>query len=256
MINRTATLRAALMTLLACLLTTLAWGQANTAPAGDGPKPAMIVDGHALTPAVWVEGLDGETVGLDGVEMMWVGAAAKESGGSAAIETGPDGKMLHIRAGIRTMEYVILPQGEFWRHPWVRRLIADSSPYQLQPMPYWPYEEANLPSTPPFGINWKRPYLDWKPDEAWLLLNLMPPPPEEPAEVEEPEEPEEAEEPAEPEEEPAEDIEADAGPSTAPPAGGMGGSPGGGMGGPPGGMGEAPGPPPGEMGAAPPPPGE
>lgn len=240
-------LRTALIVLLASLTATSVWAQARTAPAGDGLKPAMIVHGRALTPASWVEGLQGETVELDGVEMMWVGAAAKDAGGSATIEMTPEGKILSLRAGIRTMEFVILPPGEFWRHPWVRGLIANASIYQLQPMPYWPYQEANLPSTPPYGVNWKRPYLDWKPDEAWLLLNLMPPPPEEepaPADMDEDEdEAEEAEE--------AEEPEAEAAPAPSPaPSEGMGGAPpmpeGGGMGG---------GPPAGEMGGAPPMPG-
>ncbi len=192
------TKRTALIVLLVCLVATAAWAQARTAPAGDGPKPALIVAGRALTPAAWVEGLQGDTVKLDGVDMMWVGAAAKASGGSTTIEVGPDGKLLHIRAGIRTMDFVILPPGEFWRHPWVRKLIADVSMYELQPIPWWPYQEANIPSNPPYGVNWRRPYLDWKPDEAWLLLNLMPPPPPEPEVIETPaaEETEEAEAPA------------------------------------------------------------
>lgn len=224
------TMRTALIVLLACLMATSVWAQAVTAPAGDGPKPAMIVAGRALAPAVWAEGLQGETVVLDGVEMMWVGAAAKAAGGSATIETVPEGKLLSIRSGIRTMEFMILPQGEFWRHPWVRRLIADASVYQLQPLPWWPYEEANLPGSPPFGVNWKRPYLDWKPDESWLLLNLMPPPPpvEEVVVIEDREEP--AEEAA------AEPAAAAPAPGPAMPPGEMGGPPGmppGGMGGPP-----------------------
>jgi len=237
------TMRTALIVLLVCLVATSAWAQARTAPAGDGPKPAMIVAGHTLTPAVWVEGLQGDTVMLDGVEMMWVGAAAKASGGSATIETGPDGKLLHIRAGIRTMDFVVLPNGEFWRHPWVRRLIADVSMYELQPIPWWPYEEANIPSTPPHSVNWKRPYLDWKPDEAWLLLNLMPPPPPEPEIMMEPED-DEAEADAE---EAAADDAADAAPAM--PSMPMGG-PGGEMGAPGGDMGAMPpdmmGGPPGE----------
>ncbi len=235
------TMRTALIVLLVCLVATSAWAQARTAPAGDGPKPAMIVAGRTLTPAVWVEGLQGDTVTLDGVEMMWVGAAAKASGGSTTIETGPDGKLLHIRAGIRTMDFVILPPGEFWRHPWVRRLIADVSMYELQPLPWWPYEEANIPSTPPHSVNWKRPYLDWKPDEAWLLLNLMPPPPPEPEVMAEPE----------PDEEEA-DAEAAAGDDAAAAAPAMPsmpmGAPGGEMGAPGGDMGAMP---PGMMGAPP-----
>jgi hypothetical protein len=227
--------RTVLMVLVASLMATGVWAQARTAPAEDGRKPAMIVDGHALTPAAWVEGLNGETVEIDGVSMMWVGAAAKDAGGSAMIESGPDGKMLQIRAGVRTMEFIILAPGEFWRHPWVRHLIANASVYQLQPMPWWPYEEANLPSTPPHGVNWKRPYLDWKPDESWLLLNLTPPPPAEPAVVvvEDEDEDEDAAEDEAAEEPAAED-------DTAPPADEMGE-----MGGPP--SGEMGGPPPGEM---------
>lgn len=232
------TMRTALIVLLVCLVATSCWAQARTAPAGDGPKPAMIVAGHALTPAAWVEGLRGDTVNLDGVEMMWVGAAAKASGGRAEIEVGPEGKMLNIRAGIRTMEFVILPPGEFWRHPWVRRLIADVSMYQLQPLPWWPYEEANFPSNPPYGVNWKRPYLDWKPDEAWLLLNLMPPPPPEPEIAEKPE--------AAEDETPAEDTAGapattPAPAATTPPMPAPGDM-----------MGGAPMPPPGDMGGMPP----
>ncbi len=225
--------RTALTVLVASLIATSVWAQARTAPAGDGPKPAMIVDGRALTPATWVEGLQGESVEIDGVEMMWVGAAAKNAGGSATMQMGPEGKILQLRAGVRTMEFVILPPGEFWRHPWVRELIADASVYQLQPMPYWPYVEANFPSTPPYGVNWKRPYLDWKPDEAWLLLNLMPPPPpaEEVVVVEDDEEAEDAdeEEAAEAaeaaEEEPAPAAPAEPAPGEMGEMGGMGGPP-------------------------------
>ncbi|MGI5816590.1 MAG: hypothetical protein ACOX9R_00685 [Armatimonadota bacterium] len=218
-------LRTALVVLLAALMATSAWAQARTAPAGDGPKPAMIVDGRALTPAAWVEGLQGETVTVNGVSMMWVGAAAKAAGGTATIVTGPEGKLLQIRSGIRSMEFLILPHGEFWRHPWVRKLIADVSVYRLQPMPYWPYEEANIPARPPHGVNWKRPYLDWKPDEAWLLINLTPPPPPEPEPVVVPERDTEVAEPAAPVTRPT--------PEDAPPDGMGGMPPGGGMGGPP-----------------------
>ncbi|MGD9498670.1 MAG: hypothetical protein AB7Y46_20415 [Armatimonadota bacterium] len=189
------TLRTLVAVLLVGLTAMTVGAQALTEPPGPGPKPAMIVGGRALTPAVFAEGLEGETVRLDAVEMLWVGAAAKAAGGSAVIEATPEGKMLRVSAGMRTMEFVILPPGEFWRHPWVRRLIADASIMQLQPLPPWPYEEANIPPHPPHTVNWKRPYLDWKPDEAWLLLHLEPPPPEEPALIvlEEEEEEEEAE---------------------------------------------------------------
>ncbi len=166
------TQRTLLIAFLVCLVATSAWAQARTEPAGEGPKPAMIVDGRAIAPAAWAKGLRGETVTLDGVEMMWIGKAAKEAGGSATIETTPGGKMLHVRSGIRTMDFVVMQPGEFWRHPWVRDLIPVA---QLQPMPYWPYEEANIPADAPHRVTWKRPYLDWKPDEAWLLLNLEPP---------------------------------------------------------------------------------
>jgi len=40
--------------------------------------------------------------------------------------------------------------------------------------------DTNLPSNPPYGVNWKRPYLDWKPDESWLAMMLAPPAVEEP----------------------------------------------------------------------------
>jgi len=173
-------LRTLLIVVLVGLTAVVVFAQARTEPAGAGPKPAMIVAGRALTPAAFADGLQGDTVTLDGVDMLWVGAAAKAGGGSARIEVTPEGKMLHVRAGTRTLEFVVLPPGEFWRHPWVRDLIAGNSVYELQPLPYRPYEEANIPAHAPHGVNWKRPYLDWKPDEAWLLLNLEPPPPEEP----------------------------------------------------------------------------
>jgi hypothetical protein len=209
----------------------------------------MIVDGRAVTPAAWVEGLQGDTVELDGVEMMWVGAAAKDAGGSATIEMTPDGKMLSLRAGIRTMEFVILPPGEFWRHPWVRGLIADASVYQLQALPWWPYVEANIPAHPPHTVDWERPYLDWEPDEAWLLLNLMPPPPVEdvPAAAGDDEDAEEDEDATEDDEEAAEedvDVDVDVDVDTGTPAGAMGGGP------PPGAMGGGP---PGPGGEEPPP---
>lgn len=175
--------RTVMFVVLVSLVAVSAWAQALTEPAGPGPKPAMIVAGRALTPSAFAESLRGDTVRLDGVEMLWVGAAAKSMGGSATIEDTPEGRMLHVRSGMRTLEFVILPPGEFWRHPWVRQLIVDAGRYgiyQLQPLPRWPYEEANIPARPPYGVDWKRPYLEWRPDEAWLLLHLEPPPPPEP----------------------------------------------------------------------------
>lgn len=253
------TQRTPLIVLLACLAATAAWGQAYTAPAGDGPKPAMIVSGRALAPAAWVEGVHGDTVTLDGVEMMWIGAATKDAGGEATIEQTPQGRTLHLSVGMRTMDFQILSPGLFWRHPWVRDLIAVS---HLQPMPYWPYEEANIPARAPHGVSWKRPYLDWKPDEAWLLLHLQPPAPPEPApaEVEEEDEAEEAEEAEAEEAEEAEAEEAAEAAPGGPPGGGPpgGGPPGGMMGGPPAGEmegGPGPGGPAGEPGMTEPPPG-
>ena len=210
--------RTLLIVALVCLTAVAAWSQARTEPAGEGPKPAMIVGGRALTPVAFAEGLTGDTVRLDGVEMLWVGAAVKAAGGGATIEMTPEGKLLHVRSGMRSMDLVILPQGDFWRHPWVRNLIADAAPYQLQPMPWWPYVEANLPSNPPYTVEWRRPYLIWKPDEAWLLLHLNPPPPPEP-------------EVMAVEEEPAAEAAAEApAPAAAPPTmappGGMGAPPG------------------------------
>ena len=172
--------RTLLIAVLLCLTAVAVLAQARTEPAGAGPKPAMIVAGRALTPAVFAGSLTGPTVRLDGVDMLWVDAAARAAGGSAVIERTPAGKMLRISAGMNAMDFLILPPGEFWRHPWVRDLIARSSIYQLQPLPDWPYVEVNLPAHAPFGVEWKRPYLQWKPDEAWLLLNLEPPPPAEP----------------------------------------------------------------------------
>lgn len=172
--------RTLLIVALVCLAAVAAWSQARTEPAGEGPKPAMIVNGRVLAPAAFAAGLTGDTVHLDGVEMLWVGAAVKNAGGSATIEVTPEGKLLHTRSGMRSMDFVILPPGEFWRHPWVRYLIADAGLYQLQPMPWWPYVEANFPSQPPYTVEWRRPYLMWKPDEYWLLLHLNPPPPPEP----------------------------------------------------------------------------
>jgi hypothetical protein len=258
-------LRTALTVLLASLMVSVTWADwpapggdglpARTQRPGDGPKPAMIVDGHTLTPAVWVEGLDGETVEVDGVEMIWVGKAAKAAGGSATMQTGPEGKILQLRAGIRTMEFVILPPGEFWRHPWVRWTVQNASGYQLQPLPLWPYVEANIPATPPHHVSPQRPYLHWTPDEAWLLLNLTPPAPveEEVIVVEDEDEEADEEDGEEADDDAAEedvdadgDVEMDAGPG----AGMGGGAPApGGMGGPP--AGEMGGAPPGEMGGMP-----
>ena len=170
-------LRNALPVLLASLLTTSAWAQARTAPVGEGPRPAMIVGGHTLTPAAWVDDLTGDTVTIDSVEMLYVGRAAKDAGRTVTFVDRPEGRVLSIRIGIRTMDYLILPPGEFWRHPWVRHLIAQANIYRLQPLPYYPYVEANIPPRPPHHISPRWPYLEWSPDEAWLLLNLQPPPP-------------------------------------------------------------------------------
>ena len=175
--------RTLMIVVLVSLVAAAAWAQALTEPAGAGPKPAMIVDGRALTPMAFADGLQGDTVRLDGVEMLWIGAAVKASGGNATIEDTPEGRILNVRSAMHSAEFIVLPPGEFWRHPWVRQLIVDAGRYgvyQLQPLPYWPYVEANIPAHPPHGVDWKRPYLQWKPDEAWLLLNLEPPPPPEP----------------------------------------------------------------------------
>ncbi len=172
--------RTLMIVVLVSLVAVAAWAQALTEPAGAGPKPAMIVDGRALTPMAFADGLQGDTVRLDGVEMLWIGAAVKASGGNATIEDTPEGRILSVRSAMHSAEFVVLPPGEFWRHPWVRQLIVDAGRYgvyQLQPLPYWPYEEANVPAG---AADWKRPYLQWRPDEAWLLLNLEPPPPPEP----------------------------------------------------------------------------
>ncbi len=233
-------LRTLMIVVLVSLVAATAWAQALTEPAGVGPKPAMIVDGRVLTPMAFADGLRGDTVRLDGVEMLWIGAAVKASGGNATIEDTPEGRILNVRSAMHSAQFIVLPPGEFWRHPWVRQLIVDAGRYgvyQLQPLPYWPYVEANLPAHPPFGVDWKRPYLQWKPDEAWLLLNLEPPPPPEPEVVAI-------------EEEPAEETAAAPAPAPAtpamPPAGGMMGAPAGEpgmMGGEPGMMGAPPGEP-------------
>jgi len=173
-------LRTLMIVVLVSLVGAAAWAQALTEPAGAGPKPAMIVDGRALTPLAFADGLQGDTVRLDGVEMLWIGAAVKAAGGNATIDDTPEGRMLSVRSAAHSAQYMVLPPGEFWRHPWVRHLIAHAGRYgvyQLQPLPWWPYVEANVPAG---AADWKRPYLQWRPDEAWLLLNLEPPPPPEP----------------------------------------------------------------------------
>ena len=163
--------RTLLIVALVCLAAVAAWSQARTEPAGEGPKPAIIVNGRVLAPAAFAAGLTGDTVRLDGVEMLWVGAAVKNAGGSATIEVTPEGKLLHTRSGMRSMDFVILPPGEFWRHPWV---LPDRrrGGYRLQPMPWWPHVEANFPSQPPYTVEWRR-YLMWKPDSRWLLLHIV-----------------------------------------------------------------------------------
>lgn len=174
-------LRVAFFVLLASVIATSAWAQPRTAPAVEGePRPAMIVGGHTLAPAVWAEDLEGKTVTVNGISMMYVGKAAREAGRTIMFSDEPEGRILSIRVGLRSIDFLILPPGEFWRHPWVRHLIARADIYRLQPLPYWPYQEANIPARPPHNIDPRWPFLVWKPDEAWLLLNLEPPPAPEP----------------------------------------------------------------------------
>lgn len=217
-------LRMVLIVMLGLLVAGSAWAQPRTAPAGDGPKPAMIVGGKALSPAEWAVNLTGDTVTINGISMMYVGQAAKAAGSTVTISNTPEGRILSVRIGIRSLDFLVLPPGEFWRHPWVRHLIAQADIYRLQPLPYFPYVEANIPARRPHHISPRWPYLEWSPDEAWLLLNLEPPPPPAPETIA----------PRQPEPRAtAEDPAAAAAPAPPPPPpGGMGAPPG--MGGPPG----------------------
>ncbi len=169
-------LRTAVLVLLTALVAVAAWPQAVTEPPGDPPMPAMVVDGHTMAPAEWAGDLTGETVTINAIPMMYVGKAAREAGRTIMFADAPEGTVLSIRVGLRSIDFLLLPPGEFWRHPWVRYLIAQANIYQLQPMPYWPYAEANIPARPPHHISPRWPFLVWRPDEEWLLLEIEPAP--------------------------------------------------------------------------------
>jgi hypothetical protein len=136
----------------------------------------MIVGGMSLTPVALigdVSSLSGApTLMLDGVEMALVGVAAKSGGGKAVIVKTDAGRVLEISKAGASARFAVLSPGNFWLHPDVRALLSVNI---RQSVPRWPHVDANFPSHAPFGVNWKRPYLDWKPDEAWLRAMLAPP---------------------------------------------------------------------------------
>lgn len=168
------------------LVPVAACAQFGAAPAGTaaGPTtlhPCMIVAGRALAPAALVAGMSGlqnsPTLTLDGVEMALVGAGAKAGGGRATISKRGGDKVLELSMGGQSHRFLVLSPASFWLRPEVRELIPR---HLRQPLPDWPYQDCNFPSNPPYGVNWKRPYLDWKPDESWLAMMMAPPVVEEP----------------------------------------------------------------------------
>lgn len=161
------------------------------APAGGGQPaardlpPCMIVAGHALTPAAFIAGMAGlqnsPKVTVDGVEMALVGVGARSAGGRASLVRQGGDKILQISMAGQSYEFLVLAPSAFWLRPQVRELIPR---HRRQPIPDWPHKDCNFPSRPPFAVNWKRPYLDWKPDESWLAMMLAPPVVEEPKQPE------------------------------------------------------------------------
>ncbi len=80
-------------------------------------------------------------------------------------------RLLVLQVGGQEMRFEAATPGSFWKHEAVRDLIAV---YRRQPVPEWPYVDTTFPTRPPFGVNWKRPYLEWKPDESWLQAHMQP----------------------------------------------------------------------------------
>ncbi len=80
-------------------------------------------------------------------------------------------RVLVIQAGGQEMSFEALTAGSFWKQPEVRDLLSVAI---RQPIPRWPHVDTTFPKRPPFGVNWKRPYLDWKPDESWLQAHMQP----------------------------------------------------------------------------------
>ncbi|HUS81163.1 MAG TPA: hypothetical protein VM283_07840 [Armatimonadota bacterium] len=169
-----------LIAALLALVPVSVWAQfgATGGAAAQELQPCMIVGGRALAPVAFVEGMAGlqnsPTVTLDGVEMAYIGAGAKAGGGRATIAMEDAVKVLEISMAGQRFRFEVLSPGNFWMHSAVRELIPR---HRLQVVPRWPHVDTTFPSTPPFGVNWKRPYLDWQPDEAWLRMMLAPPPP-------------------------------------------------------------------------------
>ena len=168
--------------LLLVLLPVAVWAQFGSTPATvSAPDfaaltPCMIVNGISLSPVALIGDVsslsNAPTLTLDGVEMALIGAAAKSGGGKAVIVKTDAGRVLEISKAGASARFAVLSVGNFWLHPDVRALLSVSI---RQPVPRWPYVDVNFPSRAPFGVNWKRPYLDWKPDEAWLRAMLAPP---------------------------------------------------------------------------------
>ena len=102
-------------------------------------------------------------------------------------------RALVLEVGGQQMRFEAMTPGSFWKQDSVRDLI---SVYRRQPVPEWPHVDTTFPTRAPFGVNWKRPYLDWKPDESWLQAHMQPAP-EAAAAVLPPPEAEAAEAPAE-----------------------------------------------------------
>jgi hypothetical protein len=113
-------------------------------------------------------------------------------------------RVLVLQAGGQELRFEAMTPGVFWKQDSVRGLIH---PYRRQPVPRWPYVDTTFPKHAPFGVNWRRPYLDWKPDESWLMAHIQPVPEEAPA----PPTPAAGAEPA------AEPAEAGPAPATTPP---------------------------------------
>ena len=173
--------RSVVVVALLVLLPVAVCAQFGSTPAASAPDfaaltPCMVVDGMSLSPVALIGDVsslsNAPTLMLDGVAMALIGAAAKSGGGEAAIVKTDAGSVLEISKAGASARFAVLSAGNFWLHPDVRALLSVNI---RQPVPRWPHVDANFPSRAPFGVNWKRPYLDWKPDEAWLRAMLAPP---------------------------------------------------------------------------------
>ena len=151
-------------------------------PAGGALKPCLLAGRGSYIPVDFVSGVRGldsaPSFPVDEVAMVPLGAAVRRAGGHAFLTWQYGRPVLEVQVLGQTAQYLALTPGGFWRHAAVRELIPVN---RRQIIPEWPHVDTTFPHRPPFEVNWRRSYLDWRPDEAWIRAQQTPPPTPPPA---------------------------------------------------------------------------